>query len=666
MATETKLIASNGYYGNSGNSSFSNSGKNHLYVGKYGDYRFRSRMTFESLRNKANIGESRIAILSAILYVYKNGGNSVTTSAGCSSSSDWNASLASSGSASHSDSTGWKSIDVTNCGDAIAEYTGNWYMHLRSSASTYIRYTGTGESNKPYLKVTWEYIAATIKGDKSNVSLGDTVTFTITPEVDGETHTLEYFIGDSTGVIATKAGNSIAWVPPASLATEITNDDTGMVEILMTAYDASGNVQRTERYYQTVVVPDTISGSVQNVGSSLKNGLSGYGLTGKSYLSIAPVIDMNNAQGATLSNVTATVNGQEFKWTSFSESEAGIFACSTVNTAIFGTAGTYVVTVVATDSRERTVTATQTYTICEYAPPVIQLFAVERYEPVYDSNEQISGYQASDLGGYVWVNISATCSAIAPNGTQLNALKWSIKATRSSTGTSSTKSGTGMQTINIFEDRNQFTAAVSESEAWNYELTVTDTAGYSVVQYSVVTPARANLSLASSKYGVSFGGIAKGTQEMPMTESHYPIYAYAGIMGEDGYRLDKAVKTETLTLTGSFGVFSTSDENTDFTPRVTRIGSLVFLSGMLTNTATMTIDATERIVATLPDWAKPQTHVNVLQQGSSTHMWWMRVRVDGSLTISRYRNAGSSDYVSQAAGKQFPITACWVAADAYK
>lgn len=34
MATTTKLVAANGFYGNSGNASYTNSAAKHMYVGK--------------------------------------------------------------------------------------------------------------------------------------------------------------------------------------------------------------------------------------------------------------------------------------------------------------------------------------------------------------------------------------------------------------------------------------------------------------------------------------------------------------------------------------------------------------------------------------------------------------------------------------------------------
>ena len=674
MATTTKLVASNGFYGNSGNGSYTNSAATHMYVGKYGSPTYRSRMTFPALGSVANLGAARIVITKAVLHIRQNDGGPANVTAGCSASSAWNASLAASGSANiTSENVGWREIDVTACANAIVGYTGNWYMHLRSA--DYIRFSGTGSDWKPYLMVTWEYVAATITGDKDSVTLGNQVTFTITPEVSGETHTLTYHIGDTEGTIATMAGNSISWTPPVSLATEITSDDTGMVEIRLTAYDASGNVQRTERYYQTVTVPDSVKPSISNIGATLKSGLSGYGLTGRSYLSIAPVIDMNGAQGAAIASVSAAVNGQTVAWTSLTETAAGVFAGAAANTSVFQSAGTFTLTLTVTDSRGRTVTATQSFTVCAYALPVISAFSVERYEPVYDANEQISGYQASDLGEYVWVNLSASVTAVNPAGTQLNSLKWSIKAVNATTGATQTISGTGAQSVSISKDRSKFSAAIAGTDTWNYTLTVTDTAGQSSVQYSTVLPARASLAVKPGSVGV--GCIPGGTEENPLFRCAYPanfdgmVQGFGGLFGADGYRLDKVVKSQNLTISNNsfvdYGAYHTEYAGM-YTPRISRVGPLVFLDGMLTNKSALSLDATEVTVATLPTWARPKTDANMLHQGSGSSLFWLRIRAnDGAVSLSRYRDVSSNSgtYPSLTAGRQLPITACWIAADAF-
>lgn len=126
---------------------------------------------------------------------------------------------------------------------------------------------------------------------------------------------------------------------------------------------------------------------------------------------------------------------------------------------------------------------------------------------------------------------------------------------------------------------------------------------------------------------------------------------------------NKVDQTQTLTISNSN--FKVYDSTGNYTPTVTRTGSIVFLDGMLTNTATVTIDGgTEAVIATLPTWAWPKRHVSVLQQGSSYHIFWIRIYCDtGKIVFQRYRQ--TTEYTSHASGKQFPLTANWVAADAF-
>ena len=82
MATTTKLVALNGFYGNSGNGSYTNSAASQMYVGKYGAQTFRSRMTFPALGGVANIGNSRIAVTKAVLHIRRNDGGPANVTAG--------------------------------------------------------------------------------------------------------------------------------------------------------------------------------------------------------------------------------------------------------------------------------------------------------------------------------------------------------------------------------------------------------------------------------------------------------------------------------------------------------------------------------------------------------------------------------------------------------
>ena len=540
MATTTKLTASDGRYGHSSNKSYT-SDANHLYVGKSsGTSDYTSRLTFPALSGLEEIGSDRIRITKMLLYIRRNESGSATTiTAGCSSSAKWGAELAASASGSIANSTdGYQTIDITALADAVTEYGSKWYLHI-SGATPRTRFDSTGKTKKPYIMATWERVAATITGDLDSAELGaDAVTFTIAPEVDGETHTLTYSLGDAEGTIATGAGDSIQWTPPLSLAAEITDDDTASVEIRMAAYDSSGALLRTETYYQTVTVPASVAPVISSLGASLVNGLKGYILAGRSSLKLAPVVDMNSAYGASISSLSATITGgQEIVWTSLTESDAGIYTGATAQTDPLSE-GTVTLTVTATDSRGRTAAKSASYTVRAYSPPTIEQFEVFRYEPVYNENEEIDAYKPSDLGEYVAVTLLATATEIAPAGTQLNSLSWTITGVNTD-GETVSASGTGDQSIQLIFDWDVFPGEVSEDEAWTYTLTLTDTAGGTAIQYSTVAPGHAAFSLSPDKYGAAVGMIASGAKTSPKFEvaESYETHFYGPVYDKNGAEL---------------------------------------------------------------------------------------------------------------------------------
>lgn len=533
-----KLTATNGFYGHSSNKKYTNSAANHLYVGKSpSTSNYRSRMVFPSLRAAQNIGDSRIVVTKAVLYLYRNEGGPTKIYAGCSGSSAWGAILSGYGGGDIAASTGWKSIDVTACAEAIAGYTGNWYMHMLADPGHRIRFDGTSSSHKPYIDITWEYVAATIKGDKEFVTLGEEIVFTITPEVEGETHTLTYSIGGSEGVIAENVGDTVSFTPPVELASEITDDSDGTINVFMTAYDADGNVLRTERYPLKVMVPVTLAAKFDQIGAELVGGLSGYALTGRSSAVIAPVIDVDETYGAEVKSVTArVVNGDREEtiiWTEFAETEPGLFACAAAQTHVFDTAGDATVYLSVEDSRGLAKAARAKWEVCEYTPPMIETFTAQRYGPVYDDNEEEVGEAPDDLGNRVWVGVKASVATIVRDLEQLNILTWEIDAVNPATGETLEDSGTGNQSIEFLK---KLQDVVSEGDTWNYTLTITDSAGESAVQYASVQPGWVNFALAACKRGAAFGGIPNATKEHPMLESWYPIYAYAGICGVNRYQ----------------------------------------------------------------------------------------------------------------------------------
>lgn len=653
MSVTTKLTASNGFYGYV---NYSNSAANHLYIGAANSstkYDYRSRVTFPALASAADLGGSRVVITRIELHIRRNDGGPTVVTAGCSGSGAWDAACAAQVSAAIPAETGWYALDVTAMADAVAEYSGSWYMHF-TGGSPRLRCDGTDRDYVPYLLVTWEYAANTISSDADEAELGKTVTFFVRPEADGETHTLAYALGSASGVIAEGAGDSIGWTPPRELAAEITSGETASVQIRMTAY-ANGAVQRTELFYQTVRVPGDILPRIDGLNAALGGGLEGCGLTGRSTLTLAPVIDLTGAMGATLTEVRAEITGgQQIVWTGLSEPEPGILAGAAATSGVLTKPGAVRAELFVTDSRGRTVSAFEEFTACAYAPPVIGSFIVERCAPVYDENEEISGWQADDMGGWVWVTLKASCSEVAPEGTALNSLRWEIA------GRCGVKTCAAAGTENLDRDRTVFPAPVDEGEQWLYVLTVTDAVGSSVSREYSVLPGHAGLSLAPDRWGVGVGMAAAGRRIDPKFEvdAKYQSHFYGGAFGADGYRMDRVAKSEPLTIAHA----QYASYGPGFEPTVSRVGPVVFLDGYATNLADFAAEF-DHTLAVLPDWARPAQRVSVLQQGSGLALWWMIAYPDGTLRVHRYRSGAG--YAAAKAGCQFPLTASWLAGDAF-
>lgn len=540
MATTTKITPTSTKHGYVDKATYSYEGN--IYIGKRDDGDVsRTRITLPSLRSNAAIGDNNIAITKLILRMYRNNGGPVNATAKVSSSGAWNAAADGTGTVTIAAKNGWYDLDLSSCAETILGYTGNWYIHLSGTGSRVMCNGISVSSNTPYMNVVWEYSANTLTTDVESVELGNEVHLNIAPEEGDASYALAYEFGDESGTIAETSNTSIAWTPPIAFASELPNSESGEVKITMKVYDAEGNQKRTEVLYLTVTVPESVVPTIADAGISLVNSLGGYALTGKTYAVIAPVVNIAGAYGASVKSVKAEIDDggivQTLTWDTLAETDAGVFSGAAQATSILLNAGETVITLTVTDSRDREVVQSHSINVQAYENPLITAFSVERYEAVYDADEQITGYAPSDTGEYVWVTLKASCSEVAG----LNKITWKLTA-KTASGESTYNGGGDSAIIDLTNDRNIIPSVVSAAATVEYTVEVTDTAGYTAYQYDSVTPGRANFALAASKYGASFGCLPKGTEENPMLESAYPFYAYGGIEGVTNYSLDE-VKT---------------------------------------------------------------------------------------------------------------------------
>ena len=542
MATTTTIGATASAYGYSGAGNFTQTNGTHIYAGK-DSATYRSRLRFPSLKSIAEIGENTIKISSIIFYLSRNDGDGGTRyiTAGCTTDSAWGAARYGVSQGRIGSSDGVYSMDITACADYIKDYDGNWFLHIYSDSARTRFYACHGSTKYvPRIAVTWEYVANTIKTETDRATLGEGVTFNFTPQEGDASYTLNYSIGDTSGTIASNiTDTSITWVPPESIANELPDTEEGQVTVTMTVYDADGNVRRTELLYLTIDVAPSALPAISDIGIEVLDGLNGYVLTGKSSLKIIPTIDMNSAYSATIKNVTATItNGESqqiIEYSTVTEGEPGIYACEPETTNIIGTAGDITIDLAVTDSRGRTVTDQRVLQAHAYTFPAIKTFSIDRYEPVYDDNEEIVGYEVSDVGEYVFVTIDAQVADMTPAGESINFASWEIETATAGVSVAGIYTGGGTATtIVITQDRGIITDVVPATEEIDFTLTVRDSSGSVAYAYDSVAPGRANFALSGTKYGAAFGGLPKGTKDNPMLESFYPFHAYEPIHAHAG------------------------------------------------------------------------------------------------------------------------------------
>lgn len=549
MATTTKILATVSKYGNAGSAAYNYSGR--LYVGTNdNNSNYRARITFPSLRTVSAIGDSNILITKVTLSVRRDSGyNASTVVVGPSADGSWGAVRDGTASLNIPAKTAWYTFDITHCAEAILNYSNNWYIHMTSSGSQ-ARFNGIEDADGigiPFINVTWEYANSTITTGTDLTVLGNTVNFTIAPEEDYHSYNISYEFGSQTGVITSgTTATSYSWTPPLDFAREIPNSSTDEAKVTMHVFNSAGTQIRTEILYVTLKVPDSLKVKIVSPSytNSLVNGFHEEVLAGKSYLIIAPTVDTNNSYGGTIKSFSATIENEDaietLTWNTFILEDSLVnpqqyHTAEVKNSKIFLNPGTVKVTYTAIDSRGLEDTIVSTYISHSYSEPTVSDFIVERYEKVYDEETgSIIDYTPSDIGDKVWFSFSAECAAIETQENLFNRLTWLVSV-KYSDGTSnwSTYEGAETSSFNYINHRYLIPTSAPLNLSAEYELIVTDSVGTSVTRYASVPAGRANFALATSKFGAGFGCLPKGTEEEPMLESAYPIYAYRGMSFTD-------------------------------------------------------------------------------------------------------------------------------------
>ncbi len=494
------------------------------------------------------------------------------------------------------------------------------------------------------LTVTYELAGSSGTLDKESADAGRPVTLTITPMQSDRivTHAVEWIFGShSSGVQNLAAGLTASFSAPLDWLDQIPSALKGTAYCRLYTY-LDGEELSAQDIPYTITVPAAIFPSI---GASV----TPVGTEGGYWQHIgAARVEIVNAEGrygATIASMSITgpdgVNSDQ----------------SAVVTPNFAGSGLYRYTLIVTDSRGKSARLTPSITVNALSPPAIDAFSVARYAAkINDAGETV--YAENLSGGHVWFTIDADIDPAGGNNTPTAYILYGPagSANRKRVDIPWPENASGIITAN---DAGILTTDIPLNSAYEFQLVIADKFS-SAAWTARVEKSSAIMHFSGNGYGVSIGGFSGGTIDDKRFDvsaewtSHFPGGAY----GYGDHRIDRAETSMDLPITNdAFAPYSDG-----LAPRISRVGPVVWLEGMLRNTADLAKDF-EEIVAVLPEWAQPRTDAFALHQGSGQCIFWLRAYTNGNLMICRYRDGDGT--VAAAAGKQFPLTLSWLAADAF-
>lgn len=216
--------------------------------------------------------------------------------------------------------------------------------------------------------------ATTPTVSSSSVTMGNSVTITISPADSSFKHKIRYEFGSlASQVNGVKVGGTqitadyissgtITFTPPTSLGSQIPSANSGTCKFLLYTYKSDGTHIGTNSVNITVSVP-TYTPTISNIELTGNNLLSSAYVQGKSTVKVA--ITASSSYGATIKSYSSTVDGKTYTGSSFTSS-----ALSN---------GSKTVSVTVTDTRGKTATlSSSAITVYAYANPTITGFTLER------------------------------------------------------------------------------------------------------------------------------------------------------------------------------------------------------------------------------------------------------------------------------------------------
>lgn len=317
----------------------------------------------------------------------------------------------------------------------LADETGNALLtnmaaYLTAGHNTFTVYNPNPHPDLPgrqysesYFK--WTSVSITIDYDEgaskpttsaSTVALGSAITINTNRASSAQTHTIRYAFGGASDTIATNVGASTSWTPPASLASQIPSDVSGVCTIYCDTY-YNGALTGTKSCTITLGVPSSTVPTVQSVtaqegASDIPQGITAYI---QNFSKPVVTIVARGVYGSTPTQYRATLDGRTYTGTTFTTSNDIDYTAQFTASAPLAASGSVEISVTVTDTRGRVSQAgTATITALAYSKPTITSFSAERCND--------TGTEAQTDGTHVRINLSARASSLNDGTADQNAI----------------------------------------------------------------------------------------------------------------------------------------------------------------------------------------------------------------------------------------------------
>lgn len=361
----------------------------------------------------------------------------------------------------------------------------------------------------PIARATQPSLSAT------TTTMGSSVTV-YTPRASSSFHHILYYEFQGSGWVwfASDVGTSYTWTIPLSLVSRIPNSTSAWGNIYCETYNSSGKLIGTKSVAFQASVPSSVVPTISKVSiTEATEGLAAkFGAFVQNKSTLAVAITAAGAYGSTIKSYETYIQAAPYRAASFTS-------------ALITTSGTIGVVTTVTDSRGRTAKVTNSVTVIEYSPPVINSLSVERIDT--------SGNHSDD-GERIAVSMNFAISPVNNLNDHTFALKYKGSSDTEFTTFSSGSADWTYDGTQSFTD----SPVISQDSSYTIRLEVTDY--FQTIAYEFSLPSAFTvMDFRSTGKGMSIGKVSeKDVLEIAMdmeVTGKAKLFAPASNVADSGY-----------------------------------------------------------------------------------------------------------------------------------